>query len=485
MFLLSCRLPFRRALLALAAGIVFCEVARADLGVVLADPTGLGMSRYTLAGHTLVYLSGVCADGPVRARLCREGEEGSIVTTYPDFKERLAYSWNLAPVSLYLQGAMEPKGTLLLASSAAKGMLEAKAREGFFREVCAGGYCPEIPHSYWRNLVATTMDRDVFVYAVHTTKAEDEAAVAWLNRDPNVNHYNGMLDNCANFASALVNSIFPRSTHRDYLNDLGMMGPKAVARSFTRWALKRPELGFYSMHFAQMPGDTPRSGLARSGTEAGFHMKKYLIPVAMIGNHEVAGALFVAYYLTGRFGLYKEFQRHPSAEIAGLEAEAKAARARGDRELATALDAKAQAKRDEVIGTRAEWTSYREQMAAIKASAEGTEWAIDRGRVFPRAYRTGEVEIDAAGDPCMTLTMDGVSRRVGISSENVLLPGSDAALAFQMMMGRVEYALRAKDHTRETMPEFREDWALLVSARKRLLVDADQGTDVARGDLRP
>ena len=441
--------------------------AWADLGVVLADPTGLGASRYTLAGHTLVYLSGVCAETPVRARLCRPGEQGSVVTTYPDFKENRAYSWNLSPLSLYLQGSIEPGQTLLYTSPAVKQALEGYARTRYFQEVCTEGACPEVAHSYWRNLVATAMDRDVFVYAVHTTPEQDQMAVDWLNRDANVNHYNGVLDNCANFASALVNSIFPKSTHRDYLNDLGMMGPKAVARSFTRWALKRPELGFYSMHVAQMPGDSPRSGLARSGTEAGFHMKKYLIPVAMIGEHEVAGSLFVAYFLTGRFGLYKEFSRHPTSAIIQTESEAQRAKAEGDTARVAALEEAARAERADVLGDPAEWTSYREQFAAIKASAIGTDAAIERGRVFPKAYREGEIWVDEAGGVWMTLEVDGVSRRVGISSGTVMAAGSDTGLAFQIMLGRVEYALKAKNHLRETIPEFRADWALMEAAEQR------------------
>ena len=86
--------------------------------------------------------------------------------------------------------------------------------------------------------------RDIFIFAVHTTRAQDQAAVDWLNAAPNVNHYNGFTNNCAVFARSLINLIFPHSVHRDFPNDLGMMAPKAAARSFTHWAVKRPELGF-------------------------------------------------------------------------------------------------------------------------------------------------------------------------------------------------------------------------------------------------
>ena len=46
---------------------------------------------------------------------------------------------------------------------------------------------------------------------------------------------------------------------------------------------------------------------------------------------------------------------------------------------------------------------------------------------------------------------------------------SDPELAFQLMLGRVGYVLRGKNHMRETMEEFRKDWSLLEEARNRLL----------------
>jgi hypothetical protein len=42
------------------------------------------------------------------------------------------------------------------------------------------------------------------------------------------------------------------------------------------------------------------------------------------------------------------------------------------------------------------------------------------------------------------------------------------------MLGRVGYALRAKNHMRETMDEFRKDWSLLEESRDRLLANREQ-----------
>jgi hypothetical protein len=461
-----------RAILAIAMLEISPLSARADIGVVLADPTTVGVSVYTHAGHSLVYLSGVCAASPVKARLCEAGEQGSVVTTYPDFRETQAYAWNMVPLSLYLHGSLTPGDRLLYGSRLIKEALEEHAREGFLQGVCADGHCPQIPHSFWRDLVDANAVRDIFIFAVHTTRAQDQAAVDWLNNGSNVNHYNGFTNNCAVFTRSLVNLIFPHSVHRDFPNDLGMMAPKAAARSFTHWALKRPELGFYSLHFAQQPGALPRSGVAQSGTETAIHMKKYLIPAALIGDHEVAGSFFVAYFLTGRFGVYKEFSHHPSSSAVGPEGEPESGEEDRDEVQWSYVGTAAEQKEWTVLGLPQDWADYRERFAEMQDSAEVKEFS--HKRFFPEQFDSGLASVDAKGHPWLTMEIGGSTRRVGISNRNLMAAESDPELAFLLMLGRVGYVLHAKNHFRETMEEFRKDWSLLEETRSRLLRNREQ-----------
>jgi hypothetical protein len=459
-------LPYVLHLLAL----IFATLpsAYADLGVIVADPTNFGASRFTAAGHSLVYLSGVCAESPTHARLCSPGEQGSIVTMYPDFREAQPYAWNLVPLSLYLHGSLLPQTRLLYASTFVKQSLELHAREGILQPVCLEDHCPQLPHSYWRDMVAVTADRDLFLYAVHTTPAQDQAAVALLNRDPNHNRYNPVTNNCADFTSALINAIFPHSVHRDLLNDVGLMSPKAAARSFTRWALQRPELGFYAMYFPQQPGDIPRSGLARSGTETVIHSKKYLIPIIVLGDFELPTSIFAAYIFTGRFGLYKQFSQHPTPAILALENDERSAKVEGDPSRQASLHAAAEQERARILGSPQEWVAYRDRFAAIQSSAEAHNLSPGPNHPFPPHYAAATALVDKQGHPWL-LFGDGPSpRRVGISSANILSSESDPELAFQLMLSHIAQALRAKNHTRETMQEFRQDWALLEKAQSRL-----------------
>ena len=451
-----------------------CPSASADLGVVLADPTTIGVSMYTHAGHSLIYLSGVCAETPLHARLCAPGEQGSVVTTYPNFYEDAAYSWNIVPLSLYIEGFAQPGVRLLYASDSAKRALQAHARTGLLHPACRGGQaCPQQPHAYWRDLVGATIDRDVFIYAAHTTRTQDAEIVARLNSLPQQNRYNSLTNNCSNFTENLINAIFPHAVHRDFLNDLAMMSPKAAAHSFTTWAGHHPQAGFYSLHFAQLPGALPRAGLARSGTEDAIHMKKYLIPAALIGDHEVAGSFFVAYYLTGRFGLYKQYTRNATAGAAELDGEAKQAKQRGDEDEAIVLAADAQSDRDAMLGSRDAWASYRARFKAMCAQPELEGLAPAKApHQFPDWYAHAVVTVDAAGDPWMHEDEPG-ERTVGLSSSDLLASGSDPRLAVQLMLARVAYALAAKNHYRETMPEFEADWQLLRQAVQRLDASMD------------
>jgi hypothetical protein len=436
--------------------------AQADIGIVIADPTGIGSSAYTHAGHSLVYLSGVCAESPVRARLCNPGEPGSVVSNFPDYHELKPYQWNIVPLSLYVNGTTTQGNRLLYGSRAVKTALAERARSGYFWEVCAGT-CPLVVQDYWSDLVAATVERDIFIYAVKTTREQDEVAVRWLNTQDNVNRYNPIFNNCARFVQSLVNTIFSHSVHRDILNDIAIMSPKAAARSFSQWAHKRPELGFYSMHFEQKPGSIRRSGTASNGTEAALHIKKYLVPAVLFGDHEVAGSLFVTYLLTGRFSLYKEYLRYATPELIGLEAKRQEAKKGGDLQRAQAIEHELSIKRAAVNGTDEEWSSYRQRFIEMTRAADidASEQRMQVQKCFD-SIRVSVDEFDGVWLRCED------NRRVGVNSTNVLAKDSDPALAFDLLMLRIGYILEAKRRMRPSMQEFRQDWALFEQAYERL-----------------
>jgi hypothetical protein len=132
-----------------------------------------------------------------------------------------------------------------------------------------------------------------------------------------------------------------------------------------------------------------------------------------------------------------------------------------------------------VMGTKDEWEDYRERFAMMRDSVEVREFTDGHRGLFPQGYDRGKAMIDGEGEPWLTIEVDDSERRVGIGSENVMAAASDPELAFQLMLGRVGYVLRAKNHMRETMEEFQKDWVLLEQTRDRLLFGREQHLRVA------
>lgn len=57
--------------------------------------------------------------------------------------------------------------------------------------------------------------------------------------------------------------------------------------------------------------------------------------------------------------------------------------------------------------------------------------------------------------------------KVGLSASNILTSGSDLRVSYELILARTTEVLKSPKHGRETMLEFKEDWALLQSARQK------------------
>jgi len=61
---------------------------------------------------------------------------------------------------------------------------------------------------------------------------------------------------------------------------------------------------------------------------------------------------------------------------------------------------------------------------------------------------------------------DGGSE-AGLSASNILESESDSQLAYRVMLARTAHSLSAPKHSRENMPEFKQNWAVLQDARSK------------------
>jgi len=440
-----------------------------DVGVVLNETLDLSVARITGSGHTAVYFSRICPESPVKLRLCRPGEEGSVMSNYINLGEDQPFEWNIVPLSVYVYGVEDPRYRPLFGSEKIKTVLEDRYRENALSAYCTSQSCKTSDKSEWREMAGAGLSRSMYIFVVETTVQQDLDLIAKFNALPNENHFNGVTNNCADFTRGVIDTYFPHSAHRDYINDFGMTSPKAVARSFTHYAQHHPEARFRVLHFSQLPGTIKRSSEAHSGTEQLYHSKKLLIPMVIFADHELLAAA-AAYTLTGRFNPEHEFERYPAVQHIATADQVSLTKSEHGGGNSGELDIVESQDREQIVGTSDEWKAYREEFDSIVAEAVREEIIPSRSylkRVFKRLNTTPAA--DSHGAMWMEISDSSGTSRVGLSASNILAPDSDATLAYELLLARTQYVLKSAKHGRETMLEFKEDWTLLQYARLRCL----------------
>ena len=412
-------------------------LASADVGVVLNESLDEDFDRISSTGHSAIYFSRICPESPVKLRLCGPGELGSVMSNYVNIGEDASYEWNIVPLNIYLYGVEDPRNRPLFASYKIKHLLEDRYREKYLSAYCTSESCRSGAKSEWREMVAATMIRGVYIFNVSTTDAQDLQLIADFNTSVNQNHFNGVTRNCADFTKHVINTYFPHSAHADYLNDFGMTSPKAVARTFTHYALHHPESNFHVMHFAQVPGVTKRSRIVRSGTEQLFHSGKLLLPMALLSYYSVP-VVTASYFTTAHFNAQKEFERHPDSQMLSA-----------DDPLVSP---------EQIAGTSAQWKALRKSLDSALAENRSAGDRKELSRFFKQIDNDGAPFLDADGAVWMDLSNDEKTARLGLSAGNVLAPDSDSRLSYKFIAARVSYFLKGPQRNRETMFEFTQDW---------------------------
>ena len=502
--------------------------ASADAGVVLNESLDTSVARITGSGHSAIYLSRICPDGsPTKMRLCRPGEQGSVLSNYTTLGEDQPYEWNIVPLSIYLYGVEDPRNRPLVSSKEIKAVLEERYRQKYLSAICTTKECLTSNGAEWREMVGATLERSLYMFVVKTTVEQDEALIAEFNAEPNHNHFNAAFRNCADFARRVMNTYYPHAVRPDYVNDFLMTSPKAVAHSLTRYADAHPELDLRVLHFAQVPGTIKRSYECRSGTEEIYHSKKFLLPLGIFAWQGIPAA-FSTYALTGRFNPLHQFEEHPSVDASTPEdynlddfdsvtpdeaqrmagrmttiAERDDANVTPSNETADAdsssstspsggweqanassphvlrakytvsvqeLAADQKSMQEAIVGTKDEWTSYKQQFPAIVDEAIRKEVIPDKDylkRVFKRLGQSGTIIVDADGSLWMRLPNQETTEKVGISANNILSGDSASRFAYQIILARMEYELNSPKHSRETMIEFQHDWDLVTATNAK------------------
>ena len=444
--------------LAIAFVSLACPPVYGDVGIVLNESLDTSVDRITGTGHSAVYFSRICPESPVKLRLCRPGETGSVMSNYINIGEDRPFEWNVVPLNVYLYGVEDARHRPLFGSYKIKHLLEQRYLAKYLSGYCERPSCTTGDKAEWRELVAVTLIRSFYIFVIDTTVEQDREFIAEFNALPNQNHFNGVTRNCADFTRRIINSYFPHAANPDYINDFGMTSPKAVARSFTHYALRHPETNFRVLHFAQVPGTIKRSTECRAGTEQLYHSKKFLVPMIVFADYGLPVAA-ASYILTGRFNPVHEFEGHPATEKGPAHAKQPEKIAPGERA--------------QFVGTSDEWKEYRRALDSIVKESVHARIIRDRGylnHLFRHFDEAGTPLVDEDGDLWMEISQNGETFKVGLSAHNILAQGSDSQLAYELLLARTNSFLKSPKHSRETMSEFKQDWSLLQHASRQSVV---------------
>lgn len=441
--------------------------AYADVGVLLNESLDTSFARISGSGHSAIYFSRICAESPVQLRLCRPDEQGSVMSNYTTLGEDQPFEWNIVPLSIYLYGVEDPQNRPLFGSQKIKHALEERYREKFLAGYCDSATCRTSNKAEWREMVGATLSRSIYIFVLDTSVDQDRALIAEFNARPNQNHFNGVTRNCAEFSRRVLNTYFPHAARADYLNDFGLITPKAIARSFTHYGEHHPEARLRVLHFAQLPGTIKRSTEARSGTEQMYHSKKLLVPMLLFADHAVP-FMVASYALTGRFNPQHELEEHPNAEAADIGQEIRRAKSQKDASREAELEAAVDRESDQLVGTTKEWKQYREEFGSLANEAISREIIPNDdflARLFKYLDRAGTLSVDANGALWLEISEGGNPSKLGLSASNLFALGTDSQWAYAITLARARHYLKSPKHSREVMPDFKNDWALIQAAR--------------------
>jgi hypothetical protein len=268
------------------------------------------------AGHAAIYLDHVCAETPVRLRPCGPGELGVVLSRYDGIDH---YDWLAIPLIPYLYSVRDAEEIPASVNHETVGHLRDAYRRRYLQSVAPDLPDGQAPAGNWYELVGSAFDRTIYGFRVRTTPEQDANLIAVFNDRRNVERYNGLFRNCADFVRTTINMVYPHAVHRNYIADFGLTSPKSVARGIAHYAHKHPGVGLDVFVIPQVKGDLPRSHAAEDLAEG--LLKRYGLPLVVL-SPVTTGVVLAAYVGHGRFSLPKD---PPTLDIEQLEVQAELA----------------------------------------------------------------------------------------------------------------------------------------------------------------
>ena len=403
--------------------------ARADVAILLEEPYSIDG---TLAGtgHSAVYLSNICADGPTKLRRCNPGEYGVVLSRYHHLS---GYDWIAVPTIAYLYAVDKPQDIPLFADPKLAWFLRNQYRRRHFADIVPDPPSSEPDTKDWYQLVGSTFDRTLYGFQLPTSQEADDRLIEKFNSGRNKQAYKLVSDNCADFVHDIVTFYYPDSVWRSKLGDLGVMTPKQAAKSFVQFSKrvskKDPQIQLTRFFVPQVPGTIKRSKPVHGLVDGVFHAKKYFLPLAVFEPF-VAGGVATTYYLAGRFDPAKDASLWtPGGTL--------------DRPLT----------KDELRAWQRELEGLVNSDPALKAAVAKTGWKA--------LESSSEFHLDSDGGAVVQLTSSNGTVNLGATRSNILSSSESQAQARVLLAARIHEELRGGRTKKASARLIRSDFNLL------------------------
>src|SRR5580700_2110477 len=421
--------PMRRVFIKLAVIILACSsLASASATLLLEEPYGR-MGFFTATGHAAVYLSGVCANGPLVLRPCAPGETGIVLSRYDCVG---GYDWAAIPLIPYLYAVERPEDVPLFANAKMAAFLRDRYRRKYLEKIAPDLNNGETPGGNWYQLVGSSYDRAIYGFEIETTREQDDALIRKLNSSPNKSQFHLISNNCADFAKGVLNFYYPKSLHRSLVADLAITTPKQIAKMLTKFSGRHPEIESSRLIISQVPGSMPRSTNVHGVVESFFKAKKYIVP-SLVVSPIFAGCVAAVYVGTGA-GHFKPARNAMVFVVGGSP----------ERPLG-AEDRRA----------------YQLQLKHFLAGAYPEEPGRKVEKVWARLQSKAKTSVDDQGRPILEVQIGESRVRIGVSADNVLSGNAPPELERQLLAARLQSELRRGSPRGISDAEVARDWELL------------------------
>jgi hypothetical protein len=426
--------------------------AQTSATLLLEEPYGK-LGFFTATGHAAVYLSGVCAETPLRLRSCAAGELGAVISRYDGVG---GYDWVAIPLIPYLYAVEQPEDIPLFVDPKMVNFLRDQYRRKHLETVARDKSNGQAPGGNWYELVGTSYDRTVYAFQIETTPAQDQAFIRAYNSSPNRSHFRTVSSNCADFAKDVMNFYFPRALHRSVVADVAITTPKQMAKTLIKYSARHPQLQFSRFVIPQIPGSVARSTPVHGVVESFFKSKKYIVPSA-VASPIFAGCVAAVYLGTGA-GHFD-----PARQALVFNAQ---------RDLEPPLGAE----------DRRSYQIELKHLAApaIPSASVKAEWA--------HLFRNAVPDFDAEGRPILRIRRGEETVSVGVSGSNILENDDAGRFTQELLEARLHAELRRGAPPKVSESDVARDWELLQKSRSSSVeseASARANRGVQTGLMRP